>query len=76
MTKTFDAAEVIARLEALYPDRAPSPDATDRQVWMAVGAVEVVRWLRGELLVESNEPETVFPPGFETGREITRGREW
>lgn len=33
-------------LEEVFPDRAPNIDASDRQIWVRVGAVQVVRHLR------------------------------
>lgn len=40
------SAELVEALERLYPDRCPSPDASDREIWRAVGRAEVVRFLR------------------------------
>ena len=33
-------------LQRLYPDVAPEPDQTDRQIWINRGSVEVVRHLK------------------------------
>jgi len=33
-------------LQRLYPDKAPEPDETERQIWMNRGAVGVVRHLK------------------------------
>ena len=35
--------ELLKYLQDMWPDKAPEPDATMRDVWMAVGAVSVVR---------------------------------
>ena len=43
---------LIEYLEALYPDRCPDPGLSDREIWMAVGAAQVVRHLR-HILEES-----------------------
>ena len=37
---------LIKELERRFPDRCPDPAMTDREVWMAVGAAQVVRVLR------------------------------
>jgi|LauGreDrversion4_2_1035121.scaffolds.fasta_scaffold3569339_1 hypothetical protein len=41
-------------LERLYPDKAPDPNQTDRDIWINVGAVGVVRHLR-RVYEEQNE---------------------
>lgn len=33
-------------LEQIYPDKCPEPNMTDREIWMARGAVTVIRNLR------------------------------
>jgi hypothetical protein len=39
--------EVLVRwLEEKFPDQCPRPEDTDREIWMHVGAVNVVRKLR------------------------------
>lgn len=38
--------QILEYLEKLYPDKAPEPDDTDREIWMNRGAVGVVRHLR------------------------------
>jgi hypothetical protein len=40
------SAELVERLESLYPDRCPSLDASDREVWAAKGRAQVVAFLR------------------------------
>jgi hypothetical protein len=37
---------LVDRLAELYPDKAPDPRDTDRDIWIAVGRVEVVKKLR------------------------------
>lgn len=37
---------LVEELEKRYPDCCPSPDASDREIWMAVGRAQVVRFLR------------------------------
>lgn len=41
--------ELVAHLEHLYPDRAPDPGTSVEDIWIAVGAVSVVRKLRSVL---------------------------
>ena len=67
MARPIDPEELIARLDSLWPDVAPHPEATLRQIDQQIGAVQVVRYLRAELLTE-NDGDTVFAPGFNTGR--------
>ncbi len=68
MACPVDPEELIASLEAMWPDCAPHPDATLRQIDQQIGAVQVIRYLRSELLTEGEDAETVFPPSFDTGR--------
>lgn len=49
----IDAA-TVEWLEKIYPDRAPEPEWSEREVWMARGAVGVVRKLR-DLVEQQNE---------------------
>lgn len=37
---------LVEELEHRYPDRCPSPDASDREIWMAVGQARLVAFLR------------------------------
>jgi hypothetical protein len=46
--------EVLEYLEAVYPDRFPSIDTPDRQMWAMAGKVELVAHLRS-LFEEQNE---------------------
>lgn len=38
--------ELIAYLQELYPDKAPDPSVIDRELWVNVGGVRVVRHLK------------------------------
>lgn len=38
--------ELIEYLETMFPDRVPDVQDPDRNIWMAVGAVSVVRHLK------------------------------
>lgn len=42
----FIDERLVEWLEQMYPDRAPEPEWTERELWMARGAVGVVRNLR------------------------------
>lgn len=42
----FITDELLEYLERLYPDKAPDPSNTDREIWMNVGAAGVVRHIR------------------------------
>jgi len=46
--------ELLAALEARFPDRVPNPNDPDRLIWRKVGNVEVVRFLR-ETFEEQND---------------------
>jgi len=37
--------DLLDALDALYPLRLPDPSATDREIWMAVGARQLVEVL-------------------------------
>ena len=39
---------LVEWLSKLFPDRCPDPEMSDRQVWMAAGAAQVVRKLKHE----------------------------
>lgn len=41
----FITDELLDYLQKLYPDKTPDPKDTDREIWMNVGAVGVVRHL-------------------------------
>ena len=68
MPKPVNAEELVLLAEALWPDIAPRPQATDREIQQQIGAVQVVRWLRTELLTNDADAPTVYPPSFDTGR--------
>lgn len=46
--------ELIDHLEECFPDRVPDVLDNDREIWIAVGAVKVIRYLK-RLLKEQNE---------------------
>ena len=69
MPKPVTAEELVERAMALWPDMAPHPEATDREIQQHIGAVQVVRWLRSELLTSDADNPTVYPPSFDTGRD-------
>ena len=69
MPKPVNADELIEQLESLWPDIAPHPQATDREIQQQIGSVQVVRWLRTELLTNDGDEPTVYPPSFDTGRD-------
>jgi hypothetical protein len=69
MPKPVNAEELVAKAESLWLDVAPHPEATYREIDQTIGAVQVVRWLRSELLTNDADAPTVYPPSFDTGRE-------
>ena len=40
---------LVSFLQQRYPDKAPDVDSSDRDIWIAVGKVQVVRYLREQL---------------------------
>ncbi|OHB39596.1 MAG: hypothetical protein A2882_16310 [Phenylobacterium sp. RIFCSPHIGHO2_01_FULL_70_10] len=57
MKRTPHVTEALVKdLEARFPDRCPDPKMSDREVWMAVGAVKVVRYLRSVLEDRQQNP--------------------
>lgn len=40
-----DTDDLIRLLDEAYPERCPDPKASDRDIWIAVGARQVVRFL-------------------------------
>lgn len=38
--------EVLNYLSKVYPDKCPKPEMSEREIWMAVGAADVVRRLK------------------------------
>ena len=54
------SADLIDALDALYPERCPTPNMSDRDIWIAVGQREVVRHLLG-LLYEGPGSQTCGP---------------
>jgi hypothetical protein len=68
MPKPVNAEELVERAMTLWPDIAPHPEATEKEIQQQIGAVQVVRWLRSELLTNDADEPTVYPPSFDTGR--------
>jgi len=46
---------LLKKLDEVYPEACPGPDDTDRQIWMAVGARQLVRMLWAVYLEQQNE---------------------
>ena len=46
---------LIKRLDEVYPESCPDPASSDREIWTAVGARQVVRMLRAVYLEQQNE---------------------
>jgi hypothetical protein len=45
---------LIRKLEEIYPDRCPSIEASDREIWRYGGQVELVRMLRSVYNEQNN----------------------
>lgn len=46
MTLLPDSAEeLVKRLDAIYPERTPTPDLSERELWMRAGERRLVRRL-------------------------------
>jgi hypothetical protein len=46
---------LVKKLDEVYPESCPDPVSSDREIWMAVGARQVVRMLRAVYLEQQNE---------------------
>jgi len=46
---------LLKKLDEVYPESCPDPAASDREIWMAVGARQVVRMLWAVYLEQQNE---------------------
>ena len=46
---------LLKRLDEVYPESCADPAASEREIWMAVGARQVVRMLRAVYLEQQNE---------------------
>ena len=46
---------LLKQLDEVYPEACPDPSLSDRDIWMAVGARQVVRMLRAVYLEQQNE---------------------
>lgn len=40
---------LVTHLERLYPDRTPDPAWSERDIWIRVGMVKIIRLLRQQL---------------------------
>jgi hypothetical protein len=68
--RSIDPTVLVAKLKELFPDCCPAPDATDRSVWIAVGAVSVVRWIEQEYLPHGAELQEEHDPLDPAARRI------
>jgi hypothetical protein len=46
---------LVKKLDEVYPESCPDPASSEREIWMAVGARQVVRMLRAVYLEQQNE---------------------
>jgi hypothetical protein len=46
---------LLKKLDEVYPESCADPAASEREIWMAVGARQVVRMLRAVYLEQQNE---------------------
>ena len=46
---------LVKKLDEVYPESCPDPASPEREIWMAVGARQVVRMLRAVYLEQQNE---------------------
>ncbi len=45
---------LIRRLKEIYPDKCPSIDTPDREIWRYLGQVELVRMLESVYIEQNN----------------------
>jgi hypothetical protein len=48
---------LVKKLDEVYPESCPDPAASEREIWMAVGARQVVRMLRAVYLEQQNNED-------------------
>ena len=46
---------LVKKLDEVYPESCHDPASSEREIWMAVGARQVVRMLRAVYLEQQNE---------------------
>ena len=46
---------LVKKLDEVYPESCADPAASEREIWMAVGARQVVRMLQAVYLEQQNE---------------------
>ena len=46
---------LLKKLDEVYPESCADPAASEREIWIAVGARQVVRMLRAVYLEQQNE---------------------
>ena len=46
---------LVKKLDEVYPESCADPALSEREIWMAVGARQVVRMLRAVYLEQQNE---------------------
>ena len=46
---------LVKKLDEVYPESCADPASSEREIWMAVGARQVVRMLRAVYLEQQNE---------------------
>jgi hypothetical protein len=46
---------LLKKLDEVYPESCPDPTVSEREIWMAVGARQVVRMLWAVYLEQQNE---------------------
>lgn len=46
---------LLKKLDEVYPEKCPDSDDSDRAIWLAVGARQVVRMLWAVYLEQQNE---------------------
>jgi hypothetical protein len=46
---------LVKKLDEVYPESCPDPAASEREIWMAAGARQVVRMLWAVYLEQQNE---------------------
>ena len=55
--KPLASQALLDYLDAIYPDRAPSPSISQQEVWVAAGQVSVVRKLKADIKEATRKDE-------------------
>lgn len=53
----YSAEDLIKQLDEIYPERCPTPDMTDREIWMVAGQRKLVTNLKARLAAQQTSED-------------------